>query len=195
MHSARKDWSLTAARRSERLVSAPAEQRPPPVLTRREARVRRILLRELERMNEWRRLTYSEKQHLERRLNVDWIDDQLARMRKQIRWSRRFRNVVLPFVLAMFGYGVVSLLTGTPFEGAHITMLFSPFYVLGPIIGIRSLQRKTFIYEALRELSDADEVDVVLDRSIRDADDLIRRVVDRELEIERRFPLRATFVN
>ena len=145
-------------------------------------------------MNEWKRLTYSEKQHLEKRLDVEWIDREVEKFRKQIRWSGWTRNIVAPIVAGMFGVGVYLLVTDN-FAVGHIQMLISPLYLLGPIFGIRALQRKVFIYEALRELSDADEIDAVLDQSVRDADELIRRIADQELEIENRLPLRRLISN
>jgi hypothetical protein len=65
-------------------------------------------------------------------------------------------------------------------------------YLVAPFVQRNSLRRKLFIYEALRELSDADEIDVILDRASREADQLIEQIVQRELEIERRFPTRLT---
>ncbi len=51
-----------------------------------------------------------------------------------------------------------------------------------------ALRRKLYIYEALRALSDADELDVVLSRAAEQADALIARIVDAELAAAERRP-------
>lgn len=154
-------------------------------LTRRERRVRDVLLQELVRINggTWGSgLSYAEKQHLEKTLSVAFIDRELATMRRQQRAYPWMFGLVGLFLIALQvpglwaafgGPGVdwMELLTILPFAG----FLFLPF------AQARALRRKIFIYEALRELTDADEADVVLGRVVRDADALIDRIVAREL--------------
>ena len=45
-----------------------------PALTKRERKVKDILLQELQRLSEWKTLNYAEKKHLDETINVVYID-------------------------------------------------------------------------------------------------------------------------
>jgi hypothetical protein len=158
--------------------------RPQAALTRRERRVKEILLKELKKLASWQGLTYAEKQHIEKRLNVEFLDREIANLKKHIRWMKRGTPVILLYA-AFYTYFVLRPDSWLSFALSAVLLLV---YSLSPFFLARSIRRKLFIYEALRELSDADEIDVVLDRAAREADELIDRIVARELEADRRFP-------
>lgn len=162
-------------------------------LTRRERKVKDILLKELNRMHArsgMGGLSYSEKQHLQKGLNVEFIDRELENMLKQRQWLGKLKRFGLFMAAAVVIAGLVSLFLGYEFSGfMHVYLpLYCVLAALTTMISLRSLQRKQFIYEALRELSDADELDVTLDRITQQADALIQKIVDRELEAEARYP-------
>ena len=160
-------------------------------LTRRERKVKEILLKELRRINEWNNLSYSEKKYLETTLDVPFIDRELVKMRKRLKTIRRFFTIGAPIAIISFLAGVLLIIFDT-FEFGYLNFLYHPLFLFSFYFGWRSLQRKIFIYEALRELSDADELDVVLDRASREADMLIQDIVDRELALEARLPASLT---
>lgn len=170
------------------------KERPPAALTRRERKVKAILLKELERINgkQWGSgLTYAEKQHLEKRLDVDYIDKELTKMRKQQRWLPRLLWGMASVFVVLAGLGLwYAFQDGA--AGWDDLFYLAPVVsgIISPFIQLRALRRKVFIYEALRELSDADEVDVTLGHVVREADALIERIVDRELELTEADPLR-----
>lgn len=171
--------------------TAPA--RPTTALTRRERRVKDILLKELAKMSDARMLTYSEKQHLEKTLNVAYIDRELAKMRKRRAWNAKMRTFALiPFGVLVTGLFIWSLFAGTVTD-TFLNFITALALFYGSYYDDKAVQRKMFIYEALRELSDAEEVDVLLDRVAQDADALITRIVDAELEAAERYP--SAFLN
>ena len=174
---------LQGARR--RLPTTPSAEAPLG-LTRRERRVRDVLLQELVRVNgrEWGSgLSYAEKQHLEKTLSVAFIDAELAKMRHQQRIVPRVFALVGLFLVALQLPSLWAALSGPGIDWAGLLTLlpFAGFLVI-PTVQTRALRRKIFIYEALRELTDANEADVVLGRVVRDADALIDRIVARELD-------------
>lgn len=188
------DLSLTAEQRAleapPRVRATPAGEvaaERVPALTAREEKVRRILLKELDRMGgSLGGLSYVEKQRLEKTLDVEFLDAEIAKVRKVLRYGKRIVRVALPLaaVAVLVGLGVW-LMEGT----FSVNLLLFPLYLLTPYFAVKSARRKLFIYEALRELAGADEADVLLDRATRDADALIRRIVDRELAHEARWTL------
>lgn len=165
-----------------------------PALTRRERKVKDILLKELAKLNinEYGAagLSYAEKQHLEKGLSTAYIDKQLAAIGKQ----QRNAQLVMKIGGAFFAIVLVFMLGYTGVTGAWdwnnlVTLLALAAPVVAMVQQLRSLQRKRFIYEALRELSGANEADVVLNQAALDADALIRGIVDRELEAEKAYPM------
>lgn len=153
-------------------------------LTRRERKVKDILLKELGRMeNSGAGLTYMQKQRLEKRIDHEYIDEELAKMRKRLRQNGWVATVVYPLTVFTVLASLASLAWGHAFE--FMTHVYGPL-LIGSQAGVvfyqrRATRRKIFIYEALRELSDADEEGVKLDRAVHEADDLIERIVRREL--------------
>lgn len=185
------ETALAAAKKQAAIVRQ-IEQAP--ALTRRERRVKDILLKELGKFNlndlGASGLSYAQKQHLEKNLNVAFIDKELARMEKGQRTLKMFLALGLGMAAVMTVAMVAMWIGGKAFEWIELSWLAMVLSaVASPLVQLRSLQRKRFIYEALRELSGAEEVGVVLDKAARDADDLIRRIVDRELEAEKAYPL------
>ncbi len=150
-------------------------------LTRRERKVKDLLLRELKKISDGQLLSYDAIQNIEKTLNVDWIDEQLDKMRREYRRS--------PWLWALFfGMALVYILVfgGTLIGEASsfisgFAVIFLPVAFAAPYFQRRALRRRVFIFEALRELAGADEAGVTLDQAIKDADALITRIVDREL--------------
>lgn len=171
-----------------------AEERPSAALTAREERVRRMLLRELEGVN--KRLNQAktwaakkERENVVERLDVDFLDREIAKMQKQVAQSWR------PVVFLLLPLLVVgALLVNSIWEGgsgAWLSIVLQTanmgLIAWGYVQRRNAVRRKLFIYEALRALSDADEIDVILDKATRDADRLIEQIVARELEAEARY--------
>ncbi len=164
-----------------------------PALTKRERKVKDILLQELQRLSEWKTLNYAEKKHLDETINVVYIDNELASMRRRMKFLNGLKWLIVGFV-AMIAYTVVDLvILGSPLDlSLHILMPALFALEVGVIhVQGRSLQRKMFIYEALRELSDADEEGLALNKVINRADDLINAMVAQEEEADVRYPLYA----
>jgi hypothetical protein len=175
-----------------RAKAVTAADRPQAALTRRERKVKDMLLRELKRVNSWQGLSYLEKQNIEKRLDPSFLDKEIEKLKKQMRWAKR----ATPFILLYGVFYAFITIDGPPSAETMwqylLVGLLLAGYLVAPFVQRNSLRRKLFIYEALRELSDADEIDVILDRASREADQLIEQIVQRELEIERRFPTRLT---
>lgn len=203
------DLSLNAERRATtpggpvrvektigRAPAAKKEQQPKsPALTRREQRIKRILLKELDKLQRQQLgggLTYVEKQRLDKALDVAFIDREIAKMQKQLRRLPWIAGVFGALLLMLVLAGLWPLLTGAASFGwsdlNNVIILLAG--VIGPLTTARSIRRKLWIYEALRELSDADEMDVTLGRAAEEADALIARIVDHELDLEDRLPAR-----
>lgn len=160
-------------------------------LTAREQRVKRILLKELETLGGSRMglggLSYAQKQHLEKRLDVSYLDAEIARMHRTLRWMDRMK----PWS-ALVATACAALLVWRVAEGdwsQFLSLLTFPLLAVNLFVVAKSTRRGLYIYEALRALSDADEIDVILDKAARDADTLIEHIVARELEAEARYPL------
>lgn len=170
------------------LVKKKTQPSESAVLTSRERRVKDILVKELEEMyGSGGGLTYSEKQHLEKTLNVDFIECELEGMAKREQRLRLFTKLDLLFLALV----TIMLVMGDNLEWGSI--LYPLMFVVQYIAlkwERRSLRRRRFIYEALRELTDADEIDVTLDRVAREADALIEQIVERELDLDKRYPVR-----
>ena len=170
------------------------DRQPGAGLTRRERRVKAILLRELEKMQDggksW--VSYQERKKLFDTLDVDFIDREIAKMERQLRprpW------LTIPPALLALAYPVFYI--GGAF-GEPLTWWTAAEVVLGlamPVslvaswtMGRKATQRRLWIYQALRELSDAEDEGRQLDESVRLADLIIDRIVDAE-ETAARTPL------
>ena len=213
----RPSYSRTAERRAHEAMAKPVAVDVPPAppkrtkpgakhavkpaspndgLTRRERRIKRILLKELDRL-QYRSghsgLTYAERQNLEKRLDVAFIDAELAKMRRALRIAEVATAVLLPVGLIALLVGVVSLLTSGFAADLYFNLFTAPLYGLLPYVSMRAVRRRIFIYEALRELSGADEEgpDVALGHAVEEADALIQQIIDREMELDARYPLRT----
>lgn len=169
--------------------------RPPVVLTKRERRVKDVLLKELARMNTSEigasGLTYSQRQHLEKNLSVAYLDKEIGGLRKKLALLSKSIGPVALVTLIM-----IAVVAWSAWGGVSWTPLIQ---ALGPIallviipVQQRALRRKLFIYEALRELTDADEADVLLDAATRNADALIQRIVEREIEADAQYAIPLT---
>lgn len=187
--------SIGRDRQARRAGDAAGNARQPGSgLTLRERRIKAILLKELEKVNGrdyGAGLSYNEKQKLEKTLDVDYIDAELAKMDKTQRNVRRFRNwVAIPLAAAAAAYTVWSLATGQPLN-ALFPALTPALLLVSFVQQNKATQRRRWIYEALRELSDADDLDVQLPESVAWADLLIDRIVEAEEEASA-VPLRRT---
>lgn len=154
-------------------------------LTRRERKVRDVLVQELEKLGNGdlgAGLSYNEIQKLEKTLDHTFIDAELAKMRKQLRWIPKMLLCgVLLGAVCFLSLVAGGLRDGTadPLD-ALISLLPLVAGLVSPAFQARALRRKIFIYEALRELSDAEDADVQLDESVRLADLLIDRILDAD---------------
>lgn len=185
------ETALAAAKKQAAIVRQ-IEQAP--ALTRRERRVKDILLKELGKFNlndlGASGLSYAQKQHLEKNLNVAFLDNELETIRKRLAQGGLVLKGLGIITTGLVLFAAWSYIQGAVFEWRQLLPLLIPISGIGSYaIQMRSWRRKQFIYEALRELSGAEEVDIILDQAARDADDLIRRIVDRELEAEKAYPL------
>ena len=155
-------------------------------LTRRERKVKAVLLKELERMHKggktW--VSYQEREKLFEALDVGFIDREIAKMEHQLR-----PRPVLVGVVAAIGVTAIALKVAThagePFTWwAAFDVVLWTGWLISMAYGFdqsrKATQRRLWIYQALRELSDADDEDVQLDESVRLADLLIDRIIDAE---------------
>ncbi len=158
-----------------------------PALTEREEKVRRILLKELDGMNPTgvRGLRRLEKERLHQTLDVGYLDREIARMDKRLGQMKRWlpwTAVGLTFYLMASNISQIS--HGSPWW----TLLMQSVSVVAAVslmlFNIRAIRRRLCIFEALRTLSDADEMDVVLDRATLDTDRLISEITHRAFAIE-----------
>ncbi len=164
--------------------TARAPQRPAGAgLTRRERRIQAILLKELEKINGsdlGGGLSYNEIQKLKKTLDVDYIDAELAKMDKRDRQLQKVTWWVgVPVALAAVATAVYQFATGQPFDAIFPT-LYAPLFCVSLLVQSKSNKRRRWIYEALRELSDAEDADVQLPESVALADLLIDRIVEAE---------------
>ena len=160
--------------------------RPPGAgLTLRERRIKTILLKELERLNGSETgggLSYNEKQKLEKTLDARFIDAELAKMDAHDALMHRVRLwLMVPLAAIAAGFVVWSIATGQPVD-ALFPALTPALLLLTHVLHARATNRRRWIYQALRELSDADDLDVHLSESVALADLLIDRIVEAEDE-------------
>lgn len=163
-------------------------------LTRRERRIKAILLKELEALNSsgktW--ISYQERKKLFDTLDIPFIDREIARMKRQLRPRPWLVVLSVSFLAVLVGTKVLTRL------GEPLTWLGALDVMLGVALAAslamtfvqtrKATRRRLWIYEALRELSDAEDEDVQLPESVALADLLIDRIVAQE-ESARRAPL------
>ena len=165
-------------------AEAATRQRPAGAgLTLRERRVKKILVKELEKINGSQLgggLSYMERQKLVKTLDVDYIDSELEKMEAQeARIRAGFTWVGVPFALFAVGVAAYYVATGQPFESVF-PVLYPLLFGFTFVQTLRATRRRRWIFEALRELSDADDLDVQLPESVALADLLIDRIVEAE---------------
>ncbi len=159
----------------------------PPALTEREEKVRRILLKELGGLSETGvgGLSYVEKQRLEQTLDVEYLDREIAKMKRLLGQMKRWGPWMGVGIALLAGaLSVPMLMDGEP---AWVVLLCAFSILISPlslVFGYRGTRRRLYIFEALRALSDADEMDVVLDRVTLDADRLISEITHHALAAE-----------
>ena len=154
-------------------------------LTRRERKVKAILLQELNKISgdtkTW--AAYQERTRLAESLDVAFIDREIAKMEHQL----RPRPVLFGFAAAV-GATMIALkiaqhvgdpLTWWAAFDVGIWALWAIGMSFGLVQSRKATQRRLWIYQALRELSDADDEGVQLDESVRLADLLIDRIIDQ----------------
>ncbi len=169
----------------------PLARTPGSGLTLRERRIQKILLKELEKLSQGSGLSYNERQKLLKTLDVDYIDAELAKMDKTDALMRTVRLwLMVPLAAAAAGVTIWALATGQPLD-ALFPALTPALLLVTHTLQIKANQRRRWIYEALRELSDADDMDVHLPESVALADLLIDRLVAEE-DAASGVPLRRT---
>lgn len=176
------------------LGRSPAPRPAPSGLTRRERRIKAILLKELETLggggSSW--VSYEERKKLFDTLDVAFIDREIAKMERQLRPRPVLYGLLAAFLVVSVAVRMGGHV-GDPLSWAAALDLF--FGLAVPIsvgatfvYGRKATRRRLWIYQALRELSDAEDEDLRLDESVRLADLLIDRIVDAE-EAAARTPL------
>ncbi len=170
------------------------ERTPGAGLTRREHRIRSILLKELEAMHKGSKtwVSYQERKHLFDTLDVGFIDREIAKMERQLRPRPVLVGAMVAFFVVFAGLKVATRL-GEPLSwwaALDVAIGFGwPLTMWAAYANSRkALRRRLWIYQALRELSDAEDEGVQLDESVRLADLLIDRIVEAE-ETAARTPL------
>ncbi|GAB5536702.1 MAG: hypothetical protein Rubg2KO_29510 [Rubricoccaceae bacterium] len=166
---------------------AKALDRPPGAgLTRRERRIKAILLKELETLNgktnTW--ITSQERKHLFEGLDVAFIDREIEKMERQLR-PRPWLTLSLALLALIYPVFYIGTSLGEPFGWK---VAFDIFFGLAMpaalifswVMSRRAKQRRLWIYQALRELSDAEDEGRQLDESVRLSDVLIDRIVAAE---------------
>ena len=94
------------------------------------------------------------------------------------RWPYR-RWIARPLAVAAAGFTVWCLATGQPLD-AFFPAITPALVLFSSVQQSKAQKRRRWIYEALRELSDADDMDVQLPESVALADLLIDRIVEAE---------------
>ena len=193
----RGDASRTIGRASGGRGEA-ARQRPAGAgLTLRERRVKKILLKELEKVGgqqgTW--VSYQERKHLFETLDVGFIDREISKMEKALRPKPWLIGIGAAFG-ALYAVIQIAPMVGDPFTWwaliqAAMGVLVPVSFAYGQVHARRATQRRLWIYQALRELSDAEDLDVQLPESVALADLLIDRIVEAEDEASA-VPLRRT---
>ena len=172
---------------SEALGRSGTPPRPAPAgLTRRERRVKAILLKELEKISgtgkTW--VSYQERKKLSDTLDVAFIDREIAKMEEQLRPRPWLVGIGIVFCVAYVGVRLAPHVGESLswFAGLDIlvTLLFPAAMVSSFVFQRKATRRRLWIYQALRELSDAEDEGVQLDESVRLADLLIDRLLDAE---------------
>lgn len=155
-------------------------------LTRRERKVKAILLKELNKINgttnTW--AAYKAKKHLTDGLDVAYIDREIAKMEGQLRRFPTSQGVVIAMWLLLLGVHLIDIARNGWADTDTLNLLVVALGLGSVGFGVhhvrRSTRRRLWIYQALRELSDADDEGVQLDESVRLADLLIDRIIDQE---------------
>lgn len=161
--------------------------------------MRRLLVREVETLNKRLKLskTWAEKREREHlaRLDVAFLDREIAKMHRE--QAQQWHLAVLLLVpIGLLGVAFWAGRNDPDFTPVHDWINVATFVFAAGVSAWGytqrrdALRRKLYLYEALRALSDADEIDVVLDRATRHADALIEAIVARELAAEQRYPAR-----
>ena len=171
----------------------PGPQKRGEGLTLRERRVKQILLKELEKIGGKTWEAHKEQKSLAAHLDVAFIDREIAKMEQGLRkWPKA---AVAFFALsAVYGVSLLVQVVMEPLTWFSLAQLVCGLAVIasavyGPIAQRRATERRLWIYQALRELSDADDIDVQLPESVALADLLIDRIVEAEDDASR-VPLR-----
>lgn len=189
--------SRSIGRATEPRRAGGADRQPGAGLTLRERRVKKILLKELEKLSgqgkTW--VSYKERKHLFETLDVAFIDREIAKMTSQLR-PKPWLWVFLGGFAVLYAGLQIAQAVGDPLSwGAFLQVALGlavpASFIYGQIASRRATQRRLWIYEALRELSDADEIDVHLPESVALADLLIDRIVEAE-DAASAVPLRRT---
>ena len=184
--------SKTMGRHHERARTP--DRQPGAGLTRRERRVKAILLKELEKMSgEGKRwISYQERKKLFDTLDVDFIDREIAKMERQLRprpvWTAVLAVIGLAYPIFYIGGAVGEPLSWWTALDVLLGLAMPVSLVASWTMSRKATQRRLWIYQALRELSDAEDEGRQLDESVRLADLLIDRIVDAE-ESAARTPL------
>lgn len=179
------------------VVKSPKEDAAPRplALTAREERVRRMLMRELEKFNKAYFFSgagsYAERKNVVNRINPAYLEKEIQKMRKSLRTLEKLRLPVILLGIVLAAVIVIQSVRTGDFMSTAPFWSF-PFIGLNVFLQAKATRRKLFIYEALYALSDAEETDVVLSQAIEEADRLIADIVERELEAEQRFGKRLT---
>jgi hypothetical protein len=185
----RGDVSRTIGRGEASGEKSAVRQRPPGAgLTLRERRVKKILLKELEKLSTqgktW--VSYKERKHLFETLDVAFIDREIAKMEKQLRprpWLYAFiGGFAVLYAGLQFAQVAAEPLTGWSLVQVILGLAVPASFIYGQVAARRATQRRLWIYQALRELSDAEDLDVQLPESVALADLLIDRIVEAEDE-------------
>ncbi|MEO0559349.1 MAG: hypothetical protein AAF170_14325 [Bacteroidota bacterium] len=189
----REDAARTAPRldvrgpvASSRHAEVPPARPPGAGLTRRERRIKAILLKELEALNgktnTW--TTAQERKHLFEGLDVAFIDREIAKMERRLR-PRPWVTIPLAFVTIAYPAFYIGGALGEPlgWETAFeifLGLAMPASLIFSWVMSRKAQQRRLWIYQALRELSDAEDEGRQLDESVRVADLLIDRIVAAE---------------
>jgi hypothetical protein len=149
-------------------------------LTDREQRVRRILLRELARMNNSGAvgLTYAQRKHLVKALDADFIQGEITRQltRYDPHTGQPIRiGVPDPYLIKLAEVGAlitglaslaaIAASWGTFLIAAAVPFALIPITLVGTAQAMKARRRKVHILQALRALCADPEADDVIDRA------------------------------
>lgn len=170
------------------------DRQPGAGLTRRERRIKEILLKELETMHgqgkSW--VSYQERKNLFEVLDAGFIDREIAKMERQIR-PRPWLTIPLALLALAYPVFYIGGAFGEPLTWATAIEVFLGLampasLITSWVLSRKATRRRLWIYQALRELSDAEDEGRQLDASVQWADLLIDRIVEAE-ETASRAPL------